>query len=132
MGSDFSPYYALVVVMVLSFLLVTAMLVLNAVLGPKRRSHVKMTPFECGNEPWDNPRKRMSVKYYLVAIFFIVFDIEAVFLYPWSILYRGLLKNPGYGILALWEMLLFVGILSIGLAYVWGKGDLDWNPGAKK
>lgn len=132
MGSNFSPYYALVLVIVLSMLLALVMLGLNAVLGPKRRSHTKMTPFECGNEPSDNPRKRISVKYYLVAIFFIVFDIEAVFLYPWSIIYRDLLKTPGYGILALWEMLLFIGILSVGLVYVWGKGDLDWNPGVKK
>ncbi len=127
MGTDFTPYYALVISFVLSGLVILSMLTINALLGPKRKSRVKMTPFECGNEPMDNPRRRISVKYYLVAIFFIVFDIEAVFLYPWSVLYKSLLKDPSYGTLALWEMILFIGVLAVGLLYVWGKGDLDWN-----
>lgn len=127
MGTDFTPYYALVISFVLSGLVILSMLTINALLGPKRKSRVKMTPFECGNEPMDNPRRRISVKYYLVAIFFIVFDIEAVFLYPWSVLYKSLLKDPSYGMLALWEMILFIGVLAVGLFYVWGKGDLDWN-----
>ena len=127
MGTDFSPYYSFLIVFVLSAAVVLAILVINALLGPKRRSRVKMTPFECGNEPMDSPRRRISVKYYLVAIFFIVFDIEAVFLYPWSTLYRKLLRDPSYGMLALWEVILFIGVLAVGLAYVWGKGDLDWN-----
>jgi len=127
MGTDFTPYYSLVIVAVLSTLVVLSILVINALLGPKRKTKVKMTPFECGNEPMDNPRKRISVKYYLVAIFFIVFDIEAVFLYPWATQYKALLHSPDYGLLALWEMILFIGVLGAGLAYVWGKGDLDWN-----
>jgi NADH-quinone oxidoreductase subunit A len=126
MGTDFLPWLAVAMTLALCGGLAVAILVLNALLGPKRPSPVKASPFECGSVAADNPRKRVAVRYYAVAILFVVFDIEAVFLFPWAVLYRDLLKSPLFGPIALAEVLLFVGILAMGLWYVWGKGALDW------
>ena len=89
-------------------------------LGPKRVSAEKLSPFECGMEPIGSPRARFSVKFYHVAILFLVFDVEAVFLLPWAVVFREL------GALAYVEGLVFIGILVVALAYVWRKGDLAW------
>jgi NADH-quinone oxidoreductase subunit A len=126
MGDDFLPYIAIGVTLVLCGGLAGAILVLNSLIGPRSSSRVKDAPFECGSVPLDQPRKTISVKFYVVAILFVVFDIEAVFLFPWAILYRDLLKSPIFGAIALAEVLLFLGILAVGLWYVWGKGALDW------
>lgn len=126
MGNDFLPYVAILVTIAVAVGLALVILILNAVLGPKRPSEAKMGSFECGSDPLDSPRKRVNVKFYAVAIFFVVFDIEAVFLIPWAVVYRDLLKSPVFGPVALVEILLFVGILAVGLWYVWGKGALDW------
>ncbi len=126
MGTDFLPYVAIVLTMGLSAGLVLAILVLNALLGPKRRNPVKERPFECGNPPADSPRKRFNVKYYVVAIAFVAFDIEAVFLFPWAVMYRDLLKDPAFAGLALAEAVLFIGVLALGLWAIWRKGALEW------
>ena len=126
MDPQFLPYVALAVALALCGGIALAILVLNAMLGPKRPSPTKGLPFECGSDSVDTSRKRMHVKFYTVAIFFVVFDIEAVFLFPWAVLYRDLLKSALFGPVALAEILLFVGVLALGLWYVWGKGALDW------
>jgi NADH-quinone oxidoreductase subunit A len=126
MATDFLPWLAVAMTLALCGGLALVILVANALLGPKRPSVAKGKPFECGSEPADNPRKRVAVKYYAVAILFVVFDLEAVFLFPWAVLYRDLLKSPLFGPIALAEVLLFVGVLAMGLWYVWGKGALDW------
>lgn len=126
MDAQFLPYVAVGITLAILVGLALAILVLNAVLGPKVTSPVKAAPFETGSIPVDTPRKRLNVRYYAVAIFFVVFDIEAVFLFPWAVLYRDLLKSPAFGLAALVEILLFLGILAVGLWYVWGKGALDW------
>ena len=97
------------------------MLVGTSVLGPKRKFAAKMEPFECGESQIVSPYQRFSVKFYLVAVLFILFDIEAVFLFPWAILYKRL------GLFGLIEMTVFLVILSIGLMYVWVRGGLDWE-----
>jgi NADH-quinone oxidoreductase subunit A len=123
---EFLPYVALVVTIAVCVGLALVILIANAVLGPKVRSEVKNSPFECGSDILDDPRKRVNVKFYAVAIFFVVFDIEAVFLFPWAVVYRDVLKMPVYGPIALVEIFLFIGVLAMGLWYVWGKGALDW------
>ena len=132
MGIDFVPYVAIAISLVVVAGMAVAILVLNGLLGPKVRSDVKGAPFECGNAPADTPRKRISVKYYPVAILFLVFDIEAVFLFPWAVLYRDLLRSPMFGSIALAEALLFIGVLAVGLWYVWKKGALDWAQDAPR
>jgi len=126
LGQDLSPYVAIAVTFTLCVGLVAAILLVNALLGPRRRGGMKDEPFECGSPRADDPRKRVSVRYYAVAILFVVFDVEAVFLFPWAVLYREMLASPVLKVVALAEVLLFIGVLAVGLWWVIGKGALDW------
>jgi len=103
-------------------------------IGPKVVTPEKLKPFECGSEPIGTPRGRYSVKFYQVALLFLVFDIEAAFMYPWAILYRQLSLTqvaPGgpqiVTIFGFMEMLLFVVILVLALGYVWRKKAIGWE-----
>jgi NADH-quinone oxidoreductase subunit A len=120
-------YVPLAVVLLLAAGLGSLLLGLSNVLGPRRPSEIKETPFECGSLPVGSAHERFGVKFYVVAILFIVFDVEAVFVYPWAVLllpdaqgHAGL-GWPGYV-----SMGIFVATLAAGLAYVWKKGVLDW------
>jgi NADH-quinone oxidoreductase subunit A len=95
--------------------------VLASVLGPKKPSVVKSEAFECGEVPFSLPIGHVSVKFYLTAILFILFDVELVFLYPWAVAYRGL------GPSGLVEMVIFLGILMAGFFYAWDNGALEWH-----
>jgi NADH-quinone oxidoreductase subunit A len=97
------------------------MLGLGSVLGPKQRSEVKDTSFECGNEPSGDARGQFGVKFYLIAIMFVLFDVEAAFLFPWAVLYQDL------GMIGLTTMGIFAVILGFGLFYVWKRGALEWE-----
>jgi NADH-quinone oxidoreductase subunit A len=90
-------------------------------IGQHKPTRAKMSPYECGVAPVGDARQRFSVKFYLVGMLFILFDVEAVFLYPWAVILREL-KMFGF-----WEMLVYVGIVLVGLFYVWKKGVLDWG-----
>jgi NADH-quinone oxidoreductase subunit A len=105
---------------------------LAVLIGPKATNPDKLKPFECGSEPIGSPRGRYSVKFYQVAILFLVFDIEAAFMYPWAVLYGQLSKAPasmggGISFFGFGEMLLFVAILVVALAYVWRKKAIGWE-----
>jgi NADH-quinone oxidoreductase subunit A len=105
---------------------------LGLYIGPKRSTENKLSPFECGSEPIGSPRSRYSVKFYQVAILFLVFDIEAAFMYPWALLYRDVLSvspMPGGGtsIFGFAEMMVFVSILIVALSYVWRKKAIGWE-----
>jgi NADH-quinone oxidoreductase subunit A len=113
-------YFPLAVVFLLAGLLAALLVGLATILGPRRPSAVKASPFECGSEPIGSAHDRFGVKFYLIALLFIVFDIEAVFIYPWAVLIREL-GWAGYTTMAV-----FAFTLVIGLAYVWKKGALDW------
>jgi NADH-quinone oxidoreductase subunit A len=99
--------------------------------GPKSTNPEKLKPFECGSEPIGTPRGRYSVRFYQVAILFLVFDIEAAFMYPWAILYNQLSHtvgpNPMVTVFGFAEMLVFVAILVVALAYVWRKKAIGWE-----
>jgi NADH-quinone oxidoreductase subunit A len=103
--------------------------VLATKIGPRASTPEKLKPFECGSEPIGNPRGRYSVRFYQVAILFLVFDIEAAFMYPWALLYRHLSISPTgqISIFGFVEMLLFVAILVVALAYVWRKKAIGWD-----
>jgi len=102
------------------------MLVMSVVLGKKgRRSQVKDTAYECGMLPIGEGSTRLSVKFHLVAMLFILFDVEVVFLYPWAVIYRSMLKEDGALILG--SMLSFLGILFVGYIYAVKKGAFDWK-----
>lgn len=95
-------------------------------LGPRKANKQKLEPYESGIIPFHDARRRFPVKYYLVAMLFILFDIEVIFLYPWAAIIRRL--RDGFGVwLALGPMAFFLLILIIGLAYEWKKGALDWE-----
>jgi len=94
---------------------------LSTIIVPRRRNAIKDSPYECGVEPVGNARARFSVKFYLVAVLFILFDIEAVFLYPWAVAFRQL------GVYGLVEMLLFILILLVGYLYLLKKRALEWD-----
>jgi len=91
---------------------------------PANPSAAKAVPYECGELPQGSTWVRFNIRYYLIALFFIVFDVEVIFLYPWAVVFKQLF--PVAGSLILWEMVAFISILVIGLAYVWAKGDLNW------
>lgn len=116
-----SPYVSVAILFVLCAVVVGVMVSLNQLLGPVAPGDVKSEPFECGNPPTGNAFGRVTVKFYMPAILFIVFDLEVVFLYPWAITFREL------GMFGFVEMLVFVSILAIGLLYVWRKGALEWD-----
>ena len=116
-----SEYVGLGIFLLLCCGLVTSFLVLTTVLGPKLRFAEKEEPFECGEHPLVSPYQRYNVKYYMVAVSFIVFDVEMVFLYPWAVVFTDL----GWAGFA--AMSLFLFMLAVGLAYEWLKGGLDWN-----
>lgn len=90
-------------------------------LGKRVRNRIKDTPYECGITPTGSARERFSVKYYLVAMLFILFDIEAIFLYPWAVVYREL------KLFAFVEMFIFIALILCGFFYIWKKGALDWS-----
>jgi len=96
-------------------------LVASHFLGKRINDPAKLAPYECGITPVGTARERFHTRFYLVAMLFIVFDIETVFLYPWAIVFKQL------HIFGLIEMAIFVGILLLGLVYVWGKGALEWD-----
>src|SRR5919109_451175 len=110
------PYLSLLVLFAFAGIVVLALLFIAQKVGPKTFNPAKAEPFESGNAPRGDARIRFSVKFYLVAMLFLIFDIEVVFLYPWAIYFRNL------GIFGLVEMGIFLGILIIGLAYIWRKG----------
>jgi len=114
-------YFPMALALAVAALLAVTLLGLAAVLGPRRPSAVKAMPFECGSLPLGTARERFDVKFYVVALLFIVFDIEAVFIYPWAVVLNDL-GWPGYA-----SMAVFAFTLVVGLVYVWKKGALDWN-----
>ena len=105
------------------FALATAVLLLTLpkILSPKFPSEAKSKPFECGKEPFSLPGGQMPVHFYIVAMLFIVFDVELVFLFPWAVLFREL------GVFGLSEMAVFIGFVVLGFCYVWKKGALEWE-----
>lgn len=114
-------YFPLVVLVILAALVPAGMIAMAKLFGRTESTPAKMTPFECGNEPVGDPRKRFSVQFFLVALLFIIFDVEVVFVYPWAVLFR---KLGFYGFM---EMAVFLLVLVVGLFYVWKKGALEWE-----
>ncbi len=123
----FANYLPLLIHFLVAMALAGAIVTLSYFIGYRRPTPAKMSPYECGMTPVGDARERFSVKFYLVAMLFILFDIEAVFLYPWAVILRDL-KMFGF-----WEMLVYIGIMLVGFFYVWKKGALDWgNPSARR
>jgi NADH-quinone oxidoreductase subunit A len=121
-----SAYLPVLVLLLIAGVMCVAIAILATVLGPRRVTLIKETAFECGSPSTGDPHARHSVKFYLVALLFIVFDIESVFIYPWGALLRDL-NGEGLGWFAYIEMLSFMVTLALGLVYVWRKGALEFS-----
>jgi NADH-quinone oxidoreductase subunit A len=115
-----AEYAGVLVILVIGVVLASALLGVHLVLGPKRNFDAKLEPFECGEQQIVSPRRRYAVKFYLVAILFVVFDVEAIFFYPWGAVFMEL---GWFGFVA---MTIFTVPLVVGLAYEWMKGGLEW------
>ena len=118
-------YLPLLILILLGAFIAVLLVALSWILGPKAPSVEKLSPYECGVTPIGTARDRFPIKFYLIAMLFIIFDIETIFLYPWAVLFR----NNGYlsrGFL-LAEMTVFIAILFVGYLYIWKKGALDWE-----
>ncbi len=117
----FARYLPLLIHFLLAGALAGAIVVLSWLVGQRRPTRAKMSPYECGMTPVGDTHEPFSVKFYMVAMLFILFDVEAVFLYPWAVILREL-KMFGF-----WEMLVYIGIVLVGLFYMLKKGVLDWG-----
>jgi NADH-quinone oxidoreductase subunit A len=120
-GSDLHTYAPLVLYLLIAAALAGTLIALSVLVGWRRPSRAKQQPYECGMEPTGNAREPFSVKFYLVGMVFILFDVEAIFLYPWAYVFRDLRM---YGFV---EMMIYIGVLLIGYFYLWKKGALDWH-----
>ena len=116
-----NEYIGIAVSFVLAGGIAAAMVVLGSTLGKKNPTSEKLAPFECGKDPISLPMGRFAIKFYLIGILFILFDVELVFLYPWAVVYRTL------GISGLAQMGIFLGILMVGFVYAWDNGALNWK-----
>lgn len=120
-----SGYIPIAVLIIVAAIIGGAMIGLSFLFGPRKPTAFKETSYECGIDPIGNARERFPVKFYLVAMLFIVFDIETIFLWPWAVVYLS--QEHGMKVFFLSEMAVFVGILFIGYFYILGKGALDWD-----
>ena len=100
------------------------MLALSTILGPRRRNPVKDEPFECGSIPLQGNEGRFHVRFYMVAMLFLIFDVEVVFMYPWAMIYFGDKATMSY---LFWAMAAFFTVLVFGLAYEWKRGGMEWD-----
>ena len=116
-----ASYLPVLVFMLIGLAAGILFLALGTLLGPKRHYAEKDAPFECGFEAFENARMKFDVRYYLVAILFILFDLEVAFMIPWAVVFKDL------GMVGFWPMLVFIAVLGIGFVYEWKKGALEWE-----
>ena len=118
-------YIPIILVLVVAAVFATAIIFSSKLFGPQRPNKVKLMPYESGKNPVGTTKERISIKYYLVAMLFIIFDIEVIYLYPWGVEFRNLYE--AYGIFAFWPMLVFLIVLELGFLYIYKKGALKWD-----
>ncbi len=113
-------YLPIAIMIAAGLILPLVTFVISKIVAPRRLEAMKYEPYECGIESQSEVRERFSIRYYLVAVLFVVFDVETIFMFPWAVRYRAL------GLFGLVEMTLFIAILVLGYFYVWKKGALEW------
>ena len=114
-------YLPIVIFLGIALGFATVLIVAAYLLAPQRPDSEKISAYECGFEAFDDARSRFDVRFYLVAILFIIFDLEVAFLFPWAVALGDI------GMLGFWSMMIFLGLLTIGFVYEWKKGALDWE-----
>lgn len=118
---NLQQYFPVLLFILFATFLGFALLAGGRVLGPHRPDEQKLSPYECGFDAFDNARMRFDVRYYLVAILFILFDLEIAFLFPWAI------ASGQLGLVGFWTIVIFLAVLTVGFLYEWKKGALDWE-----
>lgn len=121
MESLLTAYFPILVFLVIAGGLALAMITASFVVARQAPDSEKLSPYECGFEPFEDARMRFDVRYYLVAILFIIFDLEVAFLFPWAV------SLGDIGAFGFWSMIAFLGVLTVGFIYEWMKGALEWE-----
>jgi len=121
MESLLSEYFPILVFLVIAGLVALAAVLASFVLARQNPNSEKLSPYECGFEPFEDARVRFDVRYYLVAILFIIFDLEVAFLFPWAV------SLGDIGVFGFWSMIVFLAVLTVGFIYEWRKGALEWE-----
>jgi NADH-quinone oxidoreductase subunit A len=121
MNGLLSQYFPILVFLVIAGGLSLVIVAASFVLARQHPNSEKLSPYECGFEPFEDARVRFDVRYYLVAILFIIFDLEVAFLFPWAA------SLGDIGVFGFWSMIAFLGVLTVGFAYEWKKGALEWE-----
>src|SRR5438105_6767804 len=133
MNFNLSAYLPILLMFIVAAGFAVTMILVSQLVGQRKRTRAKLMPYECGKDPVGSARERFSVKFYLIAMIFILFDIEVIFLVPWAVVFKRL-SSPEYGLsnVVYFEMLVFIVLLAAGLIYVIKKGALDWTEGARR
>ena len=122
----YQNYSPVLILTIFAVILIALPLIIQYLISPRQnKGGEKLIPYECGEIPEGSAWVKFNIRFYIIALVFIIFDVEVVFLFPWAAVYQDFILS-GNGVLVLFEMLMFVIILLIGFAYVWIKGDLDW------
>ncbi len=129
---DLFDYAPLGVMFIVAFGFAASQIVVTQLVGPRKRTATKLMPYECGKDPIGSARDRFSIKFYTVAVIFLLFDIEVLFIIPFSVAFKTLLAEEkisgiAFGTVALIEILVFISTLIVGYIYVWKKGIFDWG-----
>ena len=120
-GDFLNDYLSIIIFLAIAMILSIGFIFVNFIFAPKNPDPEKLSTYECGFEAFNDSRMEFDVRFYLVAILFIIFDLEIAFLFPWAI------SLGGIGALGFWSMMIFLGVLTIGFIYEWKKGALEWE-----
>ena len=120
-------YFPVLVFLIVGIVFPCLPMLLGRLVGPHRPNAEKNSAYECGMEPFEDARQKFDVRYYLIAIIFILFDLEIAFLFPWATIFSEIVNTPEVKFFGFIEMLVFIAILLVGYIYAWAKGALDWE-----
>jgi NADH-quinone oxidoreductase subunit A len=120
-------YFPVLVFILVGLAFGCAPILLGWLVAPNRPDSEKLSPFECGFEAFEDARMKFDVRFYLIAIIFILFDLEIAFLFPWAVIFKDIVASDTMRMFGFFEMMIFIGILVIGYIYAWAKGALDWE-----
>ncbi len=120
-------YFPILVFILVGVVFGVAPILLGWLVAPNRPDSEKLSPYECGFEAFEDARMKFDVRYYLIAIIFILFDLEIAFLFPWATIFKEIVQTESIKLFGFFEMLVFIAILVVGYVYAWAKGALEWE-----
>lgn len=121
LDQSLTPYIPVAILFLVSTVLAAVLILIGVIFGPRRSNPRKAQPYESGVVPFGQAQRRFPVHFYLIAVLFILFDVEIIFFFPWAVMFRAL------GLFGFIEMIIFIAILLVGYVYVWKKGALEWE-----